>query len=330
MAAAASCSVLKKMEGYPDISAKLTEPIALQEDGTVPVSVEVTIPEEYRGLHTGVLIYPYLQSADSTVVVPLDTVAVDGIFNATFNDRMDVYQAALSDSVNVRYSYAPKGEATVLTISDTLAFEPWMEGCTLELDIWGESYGKREPLGHESFPSDIVVPQPEPEPEPIVYEEVSEDVEVGCLRFRIGSAEADSLDNDTKARIEAALSKENVQGCVAHIVSSCSPEASEEFNRNLAQSRAETASELLKPLGIENVEMEPIGVDWDTLYNWLAENESQELVDKLKEIEDPVERYVTFRDKSYPVWQRARSNVFKSMRSSRIVLKVTSLIQSNK
>lgn len=328
---AASCSSLRKLSEYPDVTAELTEELALQDDGTVPMSYDVTIPAEYRSLHTGVLIYPCVQSADSSVVVKLDSVAVDGVFNETFNDRMDVYQDKLSDGISIRYAYAPKGEPTVVALCDTLAYEPWMADATVEIDLWAESYGERTPIGHVSFPLSIILPEPEvAEPEP-VFEEFSDTTALGKSRFMIGSAELESLDEDFRNAVKVALSREKIVKYSVEIEASCSPEAGEEFNNSLAQARADRLAELLENEGVARGSMTlvPVGINWNMLYSWLAANGEEKLVETLKSEEDALQRYRNFRDGNYLVWKQARQELFPDMRYSRAIINVTTLKQTN-
>lgn len=328
---AASCSSLRKLSGFPDVTAELTEAVVLQDDGSLPVAWQVKIPAEYRSLHTGVLIYPYVQSADSTVVVRLDTVVVDGVFNETFNDRMEIYQDSLSDSISVRYRYAPRGEETIIAFDDKLNYEPWMDDATIEIDLWAESYGEKAPIGHISFSLNLILSQTkEPDPVP-VFEEFSDTTALGQSGFEIGSAELEALDEDFRSAIKASLTREGMVRYGVVIEASCSPEAGEELNNKLSLDRAERLAALLEEEGVsrECITLVPVGINWGMLYSWLADRGEDLLVEKLQAEKDALQRYRLFRDGSYTLWKQARGELFPLMRYSRAVITVVTLKQTN-
>jgi len=323
IALTSSCSALKNMTGCPDVTAELTDSLAVREDGSLPINCKVTVPAEYRKIHTSVLIYPSVVAADSSEVILFDNCAIDGKFNETFNDRMTIYQESLSDSISVRYSYAPKGEATEIMISDTLSYQQWMNDASLEVDFKGESYGETTPLGHASIPLFIKLPEPEPEPEEPVYEECSDSLSLGYTRFRIGSYDVDTLAAEVSARIREILTDSTVVSVRTVVTGSCSPEGPEDFNAELAQNRADAVASLLREEGLENVEVVPAGVNWDMLYEWLAEKGNQSIVDRIRKIDDPVKRYQDYRDNSYEVWRQSRGTVFRAMRCTQVEILYT-------
>jgi len=318
VALSASCSALSKMAGYPEVTAELNQPLAVTEEGELPVDFTVTIPSDYRNMHTAVLLYPRIQSDDSTEVVKLDSCAIDGAFNSTFNGRMDIYQADLSDSISIRYSYAPKGEDTKIVVCDTLDYKPWMSESAIYVDFWGESYGERKQLGTAVIKEEVTVPEPEePEPEP-VYVEVQDSLAVGYMSFKLGSYAADSLDVYMRQAIKDILADSTVVSVKAVVVGSCSPEGSEKFNNELANNRIAAVSDLLGKEGLTDIDAVALGVNWDMLYKWLDENDCNYIIDRLQKIDDPNQRYFTFRDKSYEVWRKARKQLFPSMRYAQV------------
>lgn len=328
---AASCSSLRKLSGFPDITAELTESIEVRPDGSLPLACKVDIPAEYRSLHTGVLIYTYLQSTDSSRVVRLDTVAVDGAFNSTFNDRMELYQEKLSDSVSVRYVYAPKGENTEVALSRSIPYETWMDKARLELDFVAESYGERSPIGHVSFPVCIPVQATEEVKPVLVFEEFTDTVTLGRCQFRIGSAEIAALDEEFRNAIKAALSREGCVGYTVEIEASCSPDAGEEYNNKLAQERALRLAVLLEEEGLSRdcMKLVPLGINWPMLYAWLHDQGEDALAESLKAEEDAVQRYSLFRSGNSRLWRLSRQELFPLMRYSRAVITVVTLKQTN-
>ena len=263
-------------------------------DGRMAVSMELLLGELELGRNRAAVFVPVLVNGSEIRV--LKPVSIYG------RNRWYSAQRSGADLTKViRHSARP----SVLTYSDSIPYEPWMDGARLELRR--QDYGCCDKLSSES--NVVLGNYAEPvTPAPYVpeFRYVRPASETAKVRALSGRAYVDFATNSTELRIgyrnnAAELSKitatidsvrndADITVTSITIKGSASPEGKYEINDRLAKGRTESLKDYVqKQSAFANglLRTEYVAEDWEGLREYVAESSLPHKTELLEIIDDP-------------------------------------------
>lgn len=319
-------------------AAKVSEPVAVDctvdyectSPDTFCVGVTADVPQEFRNPNTGILVVPVLRGDDSTETMRLNAFVAEGLLHSTFNARKQTYEPELSDSALFRTRYSKDGRTAAASTTE-ISVEDWMKDCSLNVDVYADSYTRRILLGSYSFPivlkdlnsyADLAFVEkwyytfPAPAPTKADTSDLSDGFRFSLDSFSIEDKE---IAGALGAYVRDVLSSIRTEDYTVAVTVSNSPEGSIGHNRELGQNRLNAAKQLLSEAGIDlgKCTFAVIDENWDALRAAVAAGTLQsreEILTVIDTEEDPDIREHRIRDEYYREWKQLRKEIYPSLR----------------
>ena len=335
-----SCGGLKKMPGRAPVTVEAEENL-IPKSGELPIVLTVNVPEEYRNLNNGIQVRPAIVDKKSDRRLELEPMVIEGKYNKTFNERMDIYRPAHGDSIDYRIPYQ-KGN-TVYKYETTVPYEGWFASSGIEIDLIGEAFHRRMPLNATNVDKEFtdyaegICLKPYEKyyfwEKPDAAEEIHSGEQTGSGTFvTFPLASADMGKNEGKAEFETYLDKilhhPEVKDYSLAVTIANSPEGSLKSNEKLSATRKAAVEAYLGNLNVDASKVNYTILDEN--WNGLAESlpalgleHQDEILTAIDTIADVDAREHLIRDTYYKEWNIIRKELYPMLRLADITVAAT-------
>ncbi|MGL5683935.1 MAG: hypothetical protein ACRDDZ_12930 [Marinifilaceae bacterium] len=271
------CTNVKKMTRNPLPKVSTQQPYILAGKGeNLCLDLEIEIPKEYTNMNTGIIVTPVIAGTNGAMYECPDYV-VEGYMHRLFNERQTALAKKKADNIDKNHRRNRRKGNNIQYVCN-VPFQPWMTNAQIYVKFRGNAYLKNQALGEANVQCGI--------------NSLSHLIETDYAKFLV----CNSLNSQTFTPIYFDHNSDVVKACgrgreirervneitkdnasfspVYSLLISTSPEATFQYNEQLAKRRLEQTATYLYEHGVD-VNMENCTFDiqgWNKMIALLRES----------------------------------------------------------